>query len=63
MYGRLNEEYYNHVMAKFEWLDFQAERYQEMKYKDPLDEMIKTSKRIEKEKISLLFEYICYIII
>jgi hypothetical protein len=50
MYGRLNEEYYNRVMVKFEWLDGKTELYQEMKHPDPLDEMIKTSKRIDKER-------------
>lgn len=50
MYGRMNEAYYNHVIAKFEWLDSQAERYQEMKHPDPLDEMVKTSERIKKER-------------
>ena len=50
MYGRLNEEYYNHVKAKFEWLDAQAERFQEMKHTDPLDEMSKTSEKIKKER-------------
>ena len=50
MYGRLNEEYYNHVMAKFEWLAGQVERFQEMKHTDPLNNLIKTSERIEKDR-------------
>ena len=50
MYGRMNEEYYNRVIAKFEWLNAQAERYMEMKHTDPLYEMMETSKRIEKER-------------
>ena len=50
MYGRMNEEYYNHVIAKYEWLNAQAERFQEMKHTDPLDKMIETSKRIKNER-------------
>ena len=55
MYGRLNEEYYYHVIAKFEWLDAQVERLNEMKRPEPLDEMIKTSERIKKEKNKFTF--------
>jgi hypothetical protein len=50
IYGRINEDRINHVIAKYEWLECQAERFQEMKHPDPLDKMIETSKRIKKEK-------------